>query len=168
MTDTVLRWVRVLVVVLRAFAGVLLVASVALNFANVVGRYFFGVSIEWAEEIILFLMVGCVFFGNGAVAWSGRYIRMDVIVGMMPAKAREAINLLSELIFIATALTIVVVASPVIRDLWDFDQRSQAANFPLVYPQAMIPIGLSIMAFLVTVRLITGGERGPSGGGLGH
>lgn len=164
MTDTVLRYVRALLAVLRALAGVLLVASVGLNFANVVGRYFFGASIEWAEEIILFLMVGCVFLGNGVVAWSGRQIRMDVLVGMLPAKLREALNLLSELIFIATALTIVVFAAPVIIDLWNFDQRSQAANFPLFIPQAMIPIGLSIMALLVTMRLLTGGERDASGG----
>ena len=29
---------------------------------------------------MLFLMVGCVFLGNGVVAWSGRQLRMDVIV----------------------------------------------------------------------------------------
>ena len=75
-----------------SLAGVLLVASVALNFANIIGRYFFSVSISWAEEIMLFLMVGCVFLGNGVVAWSGRQIRMDVVVGMMPAKVRDALD----------------------------------------------------------------------------
>jgi len=164
MTDTVLRGVRALLVVLRVLAGVLLAASVGLNFANIVGRYFFGSSIEWAEEIILFLMAGCVFFGNGVVAWSGRQIRMDVIVGMMPRRLREALHLFSELIFIATMLAIVAFALPVIVDLWNFDQRSQAANFPLVIPQAMIPVGLSIMALLVTLRLLTGGERDASDG----
>ena len=61
--------------------ALLLVASVGLNFANVIGRYFFNTSIYWAEEAMLFLMVGCVFLGNGVVAWSGRQLRMDVIVG---------------------------------------------------------------------------------------
>ena len=57
---------------------------------DVVGRYCFSASIYWAEEVMLFLMVGCVFLGNGVVAWSGRQIRMDVVVGMMPEKVREA------------------------------------------------------------------------------
>ena len=74
---------------LRVVAGVLLVASVALNFANVIARYFFNASIFWAEEVMLFLMVGCVFLGNGVVAWSGRQLRMDVIVGMMPAQVQK-------------------------------------------------------------------------------
>jgi hypothetical protein len=32
----------------------------------------------------------------------------------------------------------------------------------MVIPQIMIPIGLSIMAFLVVVRLLTGGDQVPS------
>src|SRR4051812_49078969 len=113
MTESVLRGVRAFVAILRALAAALLIASVAINFANVIGRYFFSASIYWAEEIMLFLMVGCVFLGNGVVAWSGRQIRMDVVIGMMPRKAREALDLFSELLLIVTALLIVVFASPV-------------------------------------------------------
>jgi TRAP-type C4-dicarboxylate transport system permease small subunit len=163
MLDTVLQGVRALLAILRVLAGVLLVASVALNFANVIGRYFFSASIYWAEEAMLFLMVGCVFLGNGVVAWYGRQIRMDVIVNMLPAKVRDALHLFSELVLIVTSLTIVVFAWPVIRDLYNFDQRSQSADVPLFIPQALIPIGLSIMALLVAVRLITGGDRDASG-----
>jgi C4-dicarboxylate transporter DctQ subunit len=159
MTEKLLRLVRALVAVIGALSGVLLVASVALNFANVVGRYFFNASIPWAEEAMLFLMVGCVFLGNGVVAWSGRQIRMDVVVRMLPPKVREALDLFSELVFLITAVTIVIFAWPVIRDLAEFDQRSQAADFPLAIPQAMVPIGLSIMAFLVAVRLLVPQRR---------
>jgi TRAP-type C4-dicarboxylate transport system permease small subunit len=163
MFDIVQRGVRVLLATLRVLAGALLIASVALNFANIIARYFFNASIYWAEEAMLFLMVGCVFLGNGVVAWSGRQIRMDVIVAMMPAKVRDALHLFSELLFVATALAIVFFSWPVIRDLYDFDQRSQSAEVPLFIPQAFIPIGLSIMALLVVMRLITGGDRDASG-----
>jgi TRAP-type C4-dicarboxylate transport system permease small subunit len=167
MTDQLLRGVRALVAALRVVAGVLLVASVALNFANVLARYFFNASIFWAEEIMLYLMVACVFLGNGVVAWSGRQLRMDVIVGMMPAQIQKLLALLSELVFIAVAVMIVVFSWPVIRDLTLFDQRSQSADIPMVIPQVMIPIGLSLMAFLVLVRLCTGGDR-THPGGSGH
>jgi TRAP-type C4-dicarboxylate transport system permease small subunit len=162
MTDNVLRGVRSLISILRVLAGVLLVASISLNFANVIGRYFFNASIYWAEEVMLFLMVGCVFLGNGVVAWSGRQIRMDVIVGMMPAKVREGLQLAAELVFVLVAVMIVTFSFPVIRDLYNFDQRSQSAEVPLFIPQSLIPIGLSIMALLVVVRLFTGGDRDTS------
>ena len=166
MTDIVLRGARWLVSALRVIAGTLLVLSVAINFANVISRYFFSASIYWAEEIMLFLMVGCVFLGNGAVAWSGRQIRMDVVIGMMPKKWRAALDLFSELLLIVIALMIVVFAWPVIRDLWSFDQRSQSADVAMVIPQAMVPLGLLIMALLVAIRLVTGGE--PASPKSGH
>ena len=162
MTDQLLRGVRALVSVLRVLAGVLLVASIGLNLANVIGRYFFNTSIFWAEEIMLYLMVGCVFLGNGVVAWSGRQLRMDVIVAMMPVPVQKVLALVAELTFIVVAVAIVVFAWPVIRDLWLFDQRSQSAELPMVIPQIMVPIGLSIMAFLVVVRLLTGGDHARS------
>jgi TRAP-type C4-dicarboxylate transport system permease small subunit len=165
MIDQLLRFARALVFGLRVAAGALLAASIALNFVNVIGRYFFNASIYWAEEAMLYLMVACEFLGNGVVAWSGRQLRMDVIVSLMPAQVQKALAVASELILIAVAVTIVIFASPVIRDLWAFNQRSQSADIPMVIPQAMVPIGLAIMALLVVIRLITGGDRsaGPSG-----
>jgi TRAP-type C4-dicarboxylate transport system permease small subunit len=154
MMDALAKGVRWLLAITRAAAGIFLLSSVAINFANIVGRYFFSVSIPWAEEIMLFLMVGCVFTGCCAVAWEGRQIRMDVLVGMMPDKVRDFFALFAELVMIATAAAVTAFAWPVISQLAAFDERSQAANFPLVIPQAMIPLGYSLMALLVAVRLM--------------
>jgi TRAP-type C4-dicarboxylate transport system permease small subunit len=84
---------------------------------------------------------------------------MDIIISRLPPKVREALDLFSELVLIATTVTIAIFAWPVIRDLAAFDQRSQAGDFPLVIPQALVPIGLAIMALLVAVRLLTGQRR---------
>ena len=162
MIEAVLEGVRWLLTLTRATAGIFLISSVAINFANIIGRYFFSVSIPWAEEIMLFLMVGCVFTGCCAVAWEGRQIRMDVIIAMMPAKVHDVFHLLSDLVLIAAAAAVTAFAWPVITQLAAFDERSQAANFPLVIPQAMVPIGYTLMALLVAVRLLT--RRGPGAG----
>jgi len=167
MMDGLVKGVRWLLMVTRTLSGICLLASVAINFINIIGRYFFSVSIPWAEEIMLFLMVGCVFTGCCAVAWEGRQIRMDVVVTMLPEKLRRFFALLSELVMIATAAAVTVFAWPVITQLAAFDERSQAANFPLVIPQAMIPIGYSLMALLVAVRLLQRPSRA-SGADASH
>jgi C4-dicarboxylate transporter DctQ subunit len=154
MIETVHKGVHWLLAITRTVSAICLIASVAINFVNIVGRYFFSVSIPWAEEIMLFLMVGCVFTGCCAVAWEGRQLRMDVVVGMLPPRLREFFTLLSELALIAAAAAVAVIAWPVIAQLAAFDERSQAANFPLVVPQAMIPLGYALMALLVAVRLL--------------
>jgi len=155
MIEVVHKGIQRLLVITRNASAICLIGSVAINFANIVGRYFFSVSIPWAEEIMLFLMVGCVFTGCCAVAWEGRQLRMDVVVGMLPPRLREFFSVLSELVLIAAAAAVTIFAWPVISQLAEFDERSQAANFPLVVPQAMIPLGYTLMALLVAVRLLT-------------
>jgi C4-dicarboxylate transporter, DctQ subunit len=165
MIETVEKGVHWLLTLTRAAAAVLLISSVAINFANIIGRYFFSISIPWAEEIMLFLMVGCVFTGCCAVAWEGRQIRMDVVVNMLPPRLRDLVNMLSELVLIATAAAVAVFAWPVITELAAFDERSQAANFPLVIPQSMVPIGYTLMGLLVAIRIIVRWRRGAASAG---
>jgi TRAP-type C4-dicarboxylate transport system permease small subunit len=165
MIDAVEKAVAGLLAFTRSASAVCLMASVLINFANIIGRYFFSVSIPWAEEIMLFLMVGCVFTGCCAVAWQGRQIKMDVLVSMLPPTLRHLLALLSELVMIATAVVVTAFTVPVIMNLWEFDERSQAANFPLVIPQAMVPIGYTLMGLLVAIRLLIAGRR--SGGAAG-
>jgi TRAP-type C4-dicarboxylate transport system permease small subunit len=89
---------------------------------------------------------------------------MDVVISMMPPRLRAFFNLLSELVMIAAAVLVTVFAWPVITQLAAFDERSQAANFPLVVPQAMVPIGYSLMGLLVAIRLLWRPAPAGSGG----
>ncbi len=159
MRDALLRSAKALMVVLRVSAALMLVASVAVNFANIIGRYFFSVSIAWAEEVMLFLMIAAVFLAAPPVGWLGRHIRMDVIVSMLPSRARMVFEVFSELITIATCIMAAIFAWPVIAMLDELDQRSAMANIPLVIPQAAVPLGLALMALLIAVRLMTLGVR---------
>ena len=157
MIKRVERWAHAVMGVIRVASGLMLVGSVAVNFANITGRYFFAVSIQWAEEVMLFLMIGCVFLNCGLVGWAGRQIRMDAFVALLPPRPRAVVELACELVLIATSLTLVVMAWPVVSMLAELDQRSQAANIPLVWPQAAMPVGFLLMAFLIAARLMVRG-----------
>ena len=159
MKQILLRGANALMAVIRVAAGLLLIASVTINFANIIGRYFLSVSIPWAEEMMLFLMIGAVFLGIGPVGWLGRHIRMDVVVSLLPPRAREAFEIFSDLVTIATCVMLAVFAWPVMTMLAELDQRSAMANIPLVVPQAVVPFGLLLMALLIAVRLLVHGVR---------
>ncbi len=160
MKNLLLRCANALTAFLRVAAGIMLLASVAVNFVNIIGRYLFSASISWAEEAMLFLMIGCVFLGAGPVGYLGRHIRMDVAVLSLPARLRKALEVLSELITIATCIMLAIFAWPVVTMLAELDQRSDTANIPLVIPQSALPLGLVLMAFLIAVKLIVrGGAR---------
>jgi C4-dicarboxylate transporter DctQ subunit len=153
MRENLRRAAVALMAVLRIAAGAMLVASVGINFVNIIGRYFLSVSLSWAEETMLFLMIGCVFLGAGPVGWAGRHIRMDVVVSLLPPRARQAFELFSDLVTIATCVALAVFAWPVMTMLAELDQRSSSANIPLVIPQAAVPAGLLLMALLIAARL---------------
>ncbi|HSZ66538.1 MAG TPA: TRAP transporter small permease [Xanthobacteraceae bacterium] len=159
MREMLRRSAAALTAALRAAAGAMLIASVAINFANIIGRYFFSVSLFWAEEAMLFLMIGCVFLAAGPVGWMGRSIRMDVLVSQLPGRLRTVFEVFADLVTIATCIALAVFAWPVLTMLSELDQRSASANIPLVVPQAAVPLGLLLMAVLIAVRLIAQGAR---------
>lgn len=159
MINTLTRGANALMAALRVAAGLMLIASVGINFANIVGRYIFSVSISWAEEAMLFLMIGSVFLGAPPVGWLGRHIRMDVAVSILPPGARKIFELFADLVTIATCVMLAVFAWPMLAMFAELDQRSETANIPLVIPEAVIPLGLMLMALLIAVRLIVLGTR---------
>ena len=159
MRNLLVRGADALMAALRVAAGVMLVASVGINFANIIGRYVFSVSIPWAEEAMLFLMIGCVFLGAAPVGWLGRHIRMDVLVSILPAGARKIFELFADLVTIATCVMLAIFAWPMLTMFAELDQRSETANIPLVIPEAVVPAGLMLTALLIAVRLITLGTR---------
>jgi TRAP-type C4-dicarboxylate transport system permease small subunit len=134
-------------------AATALLMAVVLNFANIIGRYVLLAPIASAEEVMLFLFVATVLLGNSVVGWKGRQIRMDILMHALPRAWRRAFDVLADLAVIAVSITIIVVGSPAIEMLAEFDERSQAANIPLVIPQALIPIGLALNALFVAARL---------------
>lgn len=64
--------------------GLLVVAAVCLNFANVVGRYVFGQALFGADEIQTYMMVWMAFLGAVIVGWRNAHLRMDVLVRGLP------------------------------------------------------------------------------------
>jgi TRAP-type C4-dicarboxylate transport system permease small subunit len=145
---------------IRLLTATLLLVAVAINFANIVGRYIFNAPIASAEEVMLFLLVAVVFLGNSVVAWEGKQIRMDVVLHALPLKVRQCLEVFADVAIVAVSLILIVFAWPVVSMLFEFDQRSQAADVPLFIPQALIPIGLGLTAILTAARLILGIQAG--------
>ena len=84
---------------------------------------------------------------------------MDVVVSLLPPRARKAFDIMADLVTIATCVAVALFAWPVMTMLYELDQRSESANIPLVIPQSVVPIGLLLMALLIAVRLVVVGTR---------
>jgi TRAP-type transport system small permease protein len=143
------RTARVLTVVLAlAFVGAL-----ALNFANVVGRYVFATAILGADEVQVFVMVWMTFAGAAIVTWRDQHLRMDVLFELLPAKARRWIRLVEVVLLAAMAGFVVVQSVRFAALMVSVDRRSEAANIPMVIPHSAVVLGFALMTLLALVKL---------------
>jgi len=148
-----IRAVDAIMRVMRAIIAVLLVLSVLLNFSNVIGRKFLNSPIVGAEEVMNFLMVAVVFLGAGVVAYDGTHINMEIVIDRFPPRLRDSFRALAQIAAIAIVVILVTLGIPIVEHLAQFDERSQATNVPLWIPQAMVPIGLTLLGLGALARL---------------
>jgi TRAP-type C4-dicarboxylate transport system permease small subunit len=140
-----LRWVR-------AVLGALMLAGVALNFANVVGRYVFLAPIIWAEEVLVFIMVWCVMLGAALVTWDDAHLRMDAVHHLAPPRVRRGLNLLTTLAFVGAGAFVLIQSLRVWLLAARTGQRSVVAELPMVIPFAAIPLSFAIIVAMLVGR----------------
>ena len=66
---------------------------------------------------------------------------------------RDAFRALAQVSAIGIAVVLVTLGVPIVLHLAQFDERSEAANVPLFIPQAIVPIGLVLLALGALARL---------------
>ncbi|MEA2969233.1 MAG: TRAP-type transport system small permease protein, partial [Alphaproteobacteria bacterium] len=75
--------------------------AVLLNFANVLGRYIFGISLLGADEVQIFIMIGMTFLGAAVVTRRNMHLRMDVLVRFFPTFIQVLLRVLEQVLLIA-------------------------------------------------------------------
>src|ERR1043165_7816727 len=80
---------------LEKLLGLALIAAVAFNFVNVVGRYIFGTTFLSADEVQIYIMVYIAFLGAAVATWRRAHLRMDVLVLRLPRAAKATLAALA-------------------------------------------------------------------------
>ena len=138
--------------VARFIIGSLILFSMALNCANVVGRHIFLSPIIWAEETMVFIMVWLVFIGAFLVSWDGRHLKMDLLSATLPERWKRILNLISTTLFVLVCGFVVIQSYPVTALMNRFGQKSVVAGFPMVIPHAAVTLGFALMVIAVAIR----------------
>jgi TRAP-type C4-dicarboxylate transport system permease small subunit len=138
----------------RVIIGALILFSIALNFANVIGRKLFEAPIVWAEETMIFIMIWCVFLGAIVVTWDWAHLGMDLFVARLRDPWRRIVAAL-------TAALTLCVAGFVAWQSWHatslfarLGQKSVVAGIPMVVPHAALTVGFAAIFLIVGWRLV--------------
>jgi TRAP-type C4-dicarboxylate transport system permease small subunit len=136
----------------RFIIGVLILAGIAINFANVIGRYLFLAPVIWAEEIMIYIMVWTVFVGAVLVTWDGRHLKMDFFSIMLPSPWKETMNVTATIAFVVACIFVIPQNAVVVDMMQTNDQRSVVAEIPMVIPHFAILLGFGLMFFAILLR----------------
>ncbi|MCX7309973.1 MAG: TRAP transporter small permease, partial [Afipia sp.] len=105
--------------------------SVAINFANVVGRYAFQASIYWAEEAMVYLAIWSIFLAAGAIAFDRAHLTMDFFATRLPTRLKKLSDLTMTLSTAALCLFMAWQSLAVTRILFRNNQNSLALEIPM-------------------------------------
>jgi TRAP-type C4-dicarboxylate transport system permease small subunit len=137
-------------------AALLLLAAIAINFANVVARYLFLASIYWADEAMVYLVIWSIFLAAAAVTYDGSQLTMDLFSTRLPPRLQRLLDGAIAAVCLATFAFMAWQAVIVVRTLLRNDQRSIALDLPMALPHAALLVGFVWMALVIAARVAFG------------
>jgi TRAP-type C4-dicarboxylate transport system permease small subunit len=133
--------------------GVILLAAIAINIANVVGRYVFNAPVSWAEEVISYMIIWGVFLAVSAVTYHGLHLKMDLLVANLQGLRAQLLGGLTAVLMVACSAFVMNQSLQILQLYWMSGETSMGARVPLVYPHAALVVGFFLMAAAAIVRV---------------
>jgi TRAP-type C4-dicarboxylate transport system permease small subunit len=132
--------------------AVIFIAAVALNFANVCGRYLLGASILSAEELQIFAMIMMTFLGSVIVTWRRQHLRMDVLIEACPVWLRTLTRVAELLVFILICGFVFYQSYLYAGQMYVLERKSDMAEVPMWIPHGLVPVGFGLMLLIALWR----------------
>jgi TRAP-type C4-dicarboxylate transport system permease small subunit len=147
----------------RAAIGVIILAAITINFANIVGRYVFLAPLPWAEEVLAFLVIWGVCLGASAVTYDNRHLDMDLFAGVFPPRLRGVLDIVKLVALVGFSAFTMVNAWTIVALMARNGQVSITAGVPMTVPYAAFVVGFGLIVAAAIVGAI---ERrlGPAAG----
>ncbi len=122
--------------------GVLLMALNTV--ANVVGRFVFGESLHFAEEVNRILIVMITFAGIGYAARHGRHIRMSALYDALPVEVRRILMIIIALVTALIMFFLAWYAVSYIQSMYRTGRVLPTLNVPIFWMYLWVPIGFVV------------------------
>jgi TRAP-type C4-dicarboxylate transport system permease small subunit len=143
----------------RTAIGLILLAAITVNFANIVGRYVFLAPLPWAEEVLSFMIIWGVAFGASAVTYDRRHLAMDLFSEAFSPRLRRIVDALVLIAMIGLCSFACVQGWKIVTIMAGNGQVSITAGIPMTIPYFSFVVGfgmITIAALVHAVRWVTG------------
>lgn len=138
----------------RMAIGLILLLAIAINFANIVGRYAFLAPLPWAEEVLSFLVIWGVALGASAVTYDRRHLAMDLFSATFPARLRQFLEAVTFVAMIGLCGFACIQGWKIVAIMARNGQVSITAGIPMTIPYTAFVVGFGLIAVATIVEVL--------------
>lgn len=122
---------------------------------NAIGRYGFGKSLFFSEELNQFLIVAVTFVGFAYAVRKGRNIRMTALYDTFPPGMRKAVMMLITLTTGALLAFLAYESVFYVLEIKEINRLSPALQLPVYLIYSIIPVGLAMASLQFFIAFLT-------------
>ena len=148
-----------------ALCAALILALCVVVLYEIAARYLFDAPTIWAQEISVYLLLACAFFGFAPTMHAGEHIRIDLLVKRFGTRVRSALELLTCLAIAAFAAIAAWGGYETVLQSLRFGRRSLTLlAIPVWIPQLVLPAGMLLLLAAALLRAWQAGRALRDGG----
>lgn len=145
----------------QGFIGLSLAVLVFFTFGQVVGRYVFGRSYGWVEELSVLILCWTAWTSACLLIKDNRHLRVGIVVDRLPEKCRRLVRLSMGVVVFVFLVIVLYASKGTIEAMADITFIS--LPLPLNMKFYSVPVGAALLAYYV-IRAFFSELRGASRG----
>lgn len=141
-------------------AGILMSFALVLSFYSVVARYVLHVPLDWSDEVSVYAIVWCTFFGISSLIKADENVRMDLFFQRLSEKRKDILQFYHTFLGLAFLLVVVWGGYLLVRNAHSTHITSEShLKIPMYVPYLVMPLGGLLLSLRMFERLVLLGGR---------
>lgn len=135
-------------------AGILALLGLGASFYQVVMRYAFNRSPEWAEESVIYFIIGSVFIISSKLVREDGHIGADFVFSRFSDRIKRAAGIFNASLALAFCLMVLYLGVQICLVSFEIDERSTTRlRFPMWIAYSAVPLGSALTSCSFIYRL---------------
>jgi len=138
----------------KFIVGLLALSATLISFWGVIARYLLRNPPDWAEEIVIYLIIWAVFITASILAEERGHVAATLLVERFSPKTRRLLAVFNGLVALAFCIVVTTLGFKIVLAAYTFDERSLTAlRFPLWIPYLSVAVGCTLVALRYAIRV---------------
>jgi C4-dicarboxylate transporter DctQ subunit len=148
------KWERGWTSVEKFIVGALAFCATIISFYGVISRYILRRPPDWAEEIVIYMIIWAVFISASILAEEKGHVAATLIVERFSMKTRRYLAVFNGLVALAFCVAVSFLGYKIVSAAYINDERSLTAlRFPVWIPYLSVATGCTLVALRYAIRV---------------